>query len=543
MPLLLGQLVYTSFPIVGFRTLTSGQVPIGIQQAFIQEVVHQHWNSYNPPELEYRAAYLYQVAQEHSLFGWVYNDGLDDVGRSHVPYFICYYLAEQLHAVQLEAIFTYLHRGPLELIDRQSPPAALETVAVSNLRTLWSYQPARIGVTIPADVYERSHRALKQRRLLNLFVPVVPVTEQKMTIELNRHRNQQREALPVYTRHLVVEGIETDVANLKQEYQRGLQLYEQVLVDVAEYEYPLSDRTRIRLQLLQQTSGLKDEDIVSIEKRIAQQRGAVQLEQVTGSIKAQLTSHSKAITLVKLLNKAVAVTKAKTRLPAETKLPIILSTPRSLLIWGLVAIATLLAVALSIALLKSRQTLTSPSSDLQPLPSVALRPLGLVNQPAKPENQPQRQPTQEKQKDNEKYPAGFIGKSVPGFPTGTSESTIVAALGKPSRASEGYWPNTHTALYDLVPNQITVAYLFDYASRRVRQTEVSFAQSIDPQVVEATLSGMLDGRVDREIQQGLQQVRQRQSNQYSFTTGLRKGVIERNESDRIYIGVWEADLH
>ncbi len=531
MPLLLGQLVYTSFPVVGFRALTSAQVPVEVQQAFIHQVVYQHWNSYNPPGLEYRAAYLYQIALEHSLFGWVYNDGLDDVGRNHVPYFVCYYLAERLYAAQLENIFTCLHRGPVALINRQSLPATLETVAAPDL---WSYQPARVGVAIPSIIHKRSHMALKQRRLLNLFVPV---GKRAVVIELNRQTRKQQDALPIHTRHLVIEGIETGVVGMKQEYQRRLQLYEQVLFDAVQDEYPLGDRTRIRLKLLQQTSGLKDEDIVSIEERVAQQRQAVQSPPVAGSIQAQLTSRSGAATLVKLMNKAVAASKAKL---STDKLPVI-STPRSLLIWVLAAIATIVAVALSIALLKS-QHLTAPLSNSQPSPSVALTPLGSVDQPAK-LDQPQPQSGKEKQQDNEKRSASVIGERVPGFPTGTSESAVAAALGKPTQASIGYWPNTRTALYDLVPNQITVAYLFDYDSGRVRQTEASFAQSVDPQVVQATLAGMLDGSVTGAIQQGLQQVRQRQSNQYSFTTGLLKGVIERNQGDRIYIGVWEADLH
>lgn len=164
---LLGQLVYTSFPEVGFRTLASTQVPLEIQQAFIQKVVYQHWDSYNPPMSGYRAAYLYQVTPEHSLFGWLYNDGQDDFGRAQVPYFQCYYYSERLHAVRLEDIFTCLHRGPVALIDRQTP-CALDIV-VPDLR---SYQPVRIGVAIPSGVRDRSHVALKQRRLLDLFIAV-----------------------------------------------------------------------------------------------------------------------------------------------------------------------------------------------------------------------------------------------------------------------------------------------------------------------------------------------------------------------------------
>ena len=106
MPVLLNQLVYTSFSEVGFRAISSIQVPTQIQQAFIQQVVYKYWDSYDPPRSGYRAAYVHQVSPEHTLFGWMYNDGHDDLGRSHVPYFVCYYLAELLDAVQLENIFT-----------------------------------------------------------------------------------------------------------------------------------------------------------------------------------------------------------------------------------------------------------------------------------------------------------------------------------------------------------------------------------------------------------------------------------------------------
>ena len=167
MPLLLGQLVYTSFPEVGFKVFASAQVPLEIQQAFVQQVVYQHWDAYNPPVSVYRAAYLHQITLEHSLFGWMYNDGLDDLGRSHVPYFVCYYLAGALHPVQLENIFTCLYRGPVTLIDRQSFPAALESLVAPDL---WNYQPAHLGVAIPPDVREQSHLALKERKLLEIFV-------------------------------------------------------------------------------------------------------------------------------------------------------------------------------------------------------------------------------------------------------------------------------------------------------------------------------------------------------------------------------------
>lgn len=132
---------------------------------------------------------------------------------------------------------------------------------------------------------------------------------------------------------------------------------------------------------------------------------------------------------------------------------------------------------------------------------------------------------------------------IPGFPTGTSENTVRSALGNPTKTTRGVWGNTRAQIYELKPNQVTLGYLFDRNSGRLRQTEVSFAQSVDPQVLQQTLQSMLGNNASAEINQGLQRVYQRSANSYSFTTGGLKGVIERNSSDRIYIGIWEADLH
>ena len=95
-----------------------------------------------------------------------------------------------------------------------------------------------------------------------------------------------------------------------------------------------------------------------------------------------------------------------------------------------------------------------------------------------------------------------------------------------------------------MPNQVSLGYLFDVNSDRLRQTEASFYQSVELETISETLNQMLNGNITPEIQQGLARIYQRQSNRYRFTTGNHlKVAIERNERDRIYIGVWEADLH
>ncbi|QLE54523.1 protein kinase [Nostoc sp. TCL26-01] len=133
--------------------------------------------------------------------------------------------------------------------------------------------------------------------------------------------------------------------------------------------------------------------------------------------------------------------------------------------------------------------------------------------------------------------------SVPAFPTGTSRSTVEASLGKPNRDLRGVWGNTRAVVYELVPNQVDLGYLFDRQSGVLKQTEVSFAQSVDPQVMQATLNGMLNGQASTKIQQGLQQIQQRQLDNFSFSAGAVKGQIVRQNCDLIYISIWDADLH
>ncbi|MBW4423448.1 MAG: protein kinase [Nostoc desertorum CM1-VF14] len=134
-------------------------------------------------------------------------------------------------------------------------------------------------------------------------------------------------------------------------------------------------------------------------------------------------------------------------------------------------------------------------------------------------------------------------QSVPAFPTGTPRSAVEATLGRPNQDLRGAWGNTRAVVYKLVPNKIDLGYLFDRNSKVLRQTEVSFAQSVDSQVMEATLNGLLNGQATEEIKQGLKQVQQRQSDNFRFKKGSVKGQIIRQECNFIYISIWDENLH
>lgn len=164
MSLLLNQLVYTSFPEIGFKLLTSQQVPWQIQQNFM-ELVYRYWDSYNPPLPRFRAAYLYQPSVDVCLFGWLYNNGTDDLGRSHVPYFVCYYLNQSLQPHQLHKILTCLNKGPLITVEQ---PTSLDLIEVPDS---CGYEPVRPGAFISSELQEHCYKNLKHEQLLNLFVP------------------------------------------------------------------------------------------------------------------------------------------------------------------------------------------------------------------------------------------------------------------------------------------------------------------------------------------------------------------------------------
>ncbi len=135
------------------------------------------------------------------------------------------------------------------------------------------------------------------------------------------------------------------------------------------------------------------------------------------------------------------------------------------------------------------------------------------------------------------------GMGIPAFQPGIEKKDVLRMLGAPNKMSSGYWPNTRAVSYELIPDQVSLGFLFDRQSERIRQTEASFTAHVDSQLVVMTLNGMLGCKLTQEIQQGLQQVQQKLSRQYSFSLNSLKGVIEWQKGDRIYIGIWESDLH
>lgn len=173
MALQVEQLVYTSFPETGFKGLAGPQLPAHVLQGFVDAIVHRYWNAYSPPSVGYRAVYLHQLSDQDYLFGWLYSDGSDEMGREGVPYFVCYYLAQTLEEADLNLILDCLECGPLTQIDRQQMPSTLAPVIVPDD---CHYLPTQLGVAIPPETREKCLSQLYQQDLLDFGVQFEPQT-------------------------------------------------------------------------------------------------------------------------------------------------------------------------------------------------------------------------------------------------------------------------------------------------------------------------------------------------------------------------------
>ncbi|MDZ8238775.1 MAG: hypothetical protein RMZ69_16785 [Nostoc sp. ChiQUE01a] len=240
----------------------------------MEKIVEQHWNSYQPLEVGDQAVYLHQISPEHTLFGWLYNVGTDELNGEDIPYFICYYLAEPLlFYFQLEKIFNCLHKGPVALMERDTPNASLESLIVRNT---WNYESVRPGLIIPLLMRASSHIGLKQGELLDIFVPFA---RQESIFKTNAQTQEEEiENLTIYTRQLVkavgnnfvslnedIYAIKAKISQPYLQYKRKLQQYEKAFVSAIQQQQPLTEQTRNSLKKLQQVLQLRRDDIEHIE--------------------------------------------------------------------------------------------------------------------------------------------------------------------------------------------------------------------------------------------------------------------------------------
>jgi predicted regulator of Ras-like GTPase activity (Roadblock/LC7/MglB family) len=179
-----GQLIYTSFRRHGFVLLKSTDVSADVHQVFVNQHIQTLWDTYSPPKLGYRAAYLHQISlpEPGTLFGWLYHDGQDEFKRANVPYFIAYYLPQVLQVDQLSQILTCLQQGPQEWIDRFSPPPA--KLLPLRLVNTQSHNTTRPGVELPATLCVETYRALELQTSISWFYEAPELGEHSPPLKL-----------------------------------------------------------------------------------------------------------------------------------------------------------------------------------------------------------------------------------------------------------------------------------------------------------------------------------------------------------------------
>ncbi len=134
--------------------------------------------------------------------------------------------------------------------------------------------------------------------------------------------------------------------------------------------------------------------------------------------------------------------------------------------------------------------------------------------------------------------------NLPIFPPGVDQTEILQALGEPTKRSKGYWPNSRAWLYaNIVPDKMDLGYLLDSNTKKLRQTEISFAASVEREIIAKILASLLLDNQDNTVDLALKKVYLYQSDRQEFTVGNLEGIIQRQAKNRIYTAVWDADFH
>ena len=131
------------------------------------------------------------------------------------------------------------------------------------------------------------------------------------------------------------------------------------------------------------------------------------------------------------------------------------------------------------------------------------------------------------------------------FVPGTTQNTILEALGEPLWRKPGFWANSLAWSYeDIVAEEFDIGYMFDSRTNTLSQAEIAVPPATDFSTLSTVMASFLASEsLTADIEQGLQAIHQRQEKTYSFAIGNLEGVIQRNHQDRIYMAVWSANFH
>ena len=129
--------------------------------------------------------------------------------------------------------------------------------------------------------------------------------------------------------------------------------------------------------------------------------------------------------------------------------------------------------------------------------------------------------------------------TVPGLPPGTSEQRVRDKLGSPSKEIEE--DSFYIAVYDLVPDEVELAYVYDSDSKTVIQSEAAFSSEVSSLTKRVVVRGMLGGSSTDEIRDGLKAVGESKRVVLNFEYEGFAGFIKQNQYERTYVAVRESN--
>ena len=136
------------------------------------------------------------------------------------------------------------------------------------------------------------------------------------------------------------------------------------------------------------------------------------------------------------------------------------------------------------------------------------------------------------------------GLNIPIFPVGTDRQKIFSFLGNPSIETQGYWENSKAFSYfDFAPNQVALGYLADEKTQKVRQTEMTFNDSVDLATIQQAVQELLLENYSPDVEHKINQVFFKTSAENQFESKNLAGIVQRNEDNGIYIGIWDKNFH
>ncbi len=163
-----------------------------------------------------------------------------------------------------------------------------------------------------------------------------------------------------------------------------------------------------------------------------------------------------------------------------------------------------------------------------------------------PEPEPEPEPIPEPEPEPEPTPEPTPSPGeIPLIPVGTPGAAIPQIISvPPTDQRPGFWGDSTAILYrNYGPANVSLGYIVDNTTGTLAQTEITFPVGTDLSVIQQTLGGLLPEGVPPEVSQAVASVYNRNSSSQSFTTANHRGQIKRNDSDRLYLGIWNPGFH